>query len=123
MCRLQGMVSQGLELLQFFTTRQWNFKSEQYQAIAQNLTPADYELFDMDVDRIDTKDYIRRIVLGGRQYCMKEPLSTLPKARIQLKALYVLDKVGKAFMIWFLTWSILSITGLKPILSDIFVSN
>ncbi|XP_055548928.1 putative fatty acyl-CoA reductase CG5065 isoform X7 [Wyeomyia smithii] len=120
MCRLQGMVSQGLELLQFFTTRQWNFKSNQYQAIPQNLTPRDFELFDMDVDRIDTKDYIRRIVLGGRQYCMKEPLSSLPKARIQLKALYVLDKIGKAFMIWFLTWSLLSTTGLKQILSDLF---
>lgn len=29
--------------------------------------------------------YLRRCVLGGRQYCMKEPLSTLPKARIQMK--------------------------------------
>lgn len=30
-------------------------------------------------------DYLRDTLLGGRQYCLKEPLSTLPKARIQLK--------------------------------------
>lgn len=39
--------------------------------------------------RIITKDieldYLRDTLLGGRQYCMKEPLSTLPKARIQLR--------------------------------------
>lgn len=30
-------------------------------------------------------EYLRDTLLGGRQYCLKEPLSTLPKARIQLK--------------------------------------
>jgi len=44
--------------------------------------------FYMDT-RIITKDieldYLRDTLLGGRQYCMKEPLSTLPKARIQLR--------------------------------------
>lgn len=30
-------------------------------------------------------DYLKDTLLGGRQYCLKEDLSTLPKARIQLK--------------------------------------
>lgn len=30
-------------------------------------------------------DYLRDTLLGGRQYCLKEPLTSLPKARIQLK--------------------------------------
>lgn len=107
------MVTEGLSLLQFFTTRQWDFKSYQYQAIAKNLTPEDNVIFTMDADAIDTKDYLRRIILGGRQYCMKEPLSTLPKARIQLKMLYVLDKVAKAFMLYLMLWLFLTITGLR----------
>uniref|UniRef100_A0A182FRU7 Fatty acyl-CoA reductase n=1 Tax=Anopheles albimanus TaxID=7167 RepID=A0A182FRU7_ANOAL len=113
MCRIQNMVTEGLSLLQFFTTRQWDFKSYQYQAIAKNLTPEDNVIFTMDADAIDTKDYLRRIILGGRQYCMKEPLSTLPKARIQLKMLYVLDKVAKAFMLYLMLWLFLTITGLR----------
>lgn len=120
MCRVQTMISQGLDLLQFFTTRQWDFKSQQYQAIAKNLTPDDFELFDMDIDRIDTKDYLKRIILGGRQYCLKEPLSTLPKARMQLKALWVLDKVAKAFMIWLLIWGLLKLTGFNQVFQEIF---
>lgn len=122
MCRVQTMISQGLDLLQFFTTRQWYFKSQQYQAIAKNLTPKDFELFDMDIDRIDTKDYLKRIILGGRQYCLKEPLSTLPKARLQLKALWVLDKVVKAFMIWLLVWGLLKLTGFNHIFQNVLAN-
>lgn len=120
MCHVQTMVTQGLDLLQFFTTRQWNFKSQQYQAIANNLTPEDNEIFDMDVDKIDTKEYLRRIMLGGRQYCLKEPLSSLPKARIQLKALYVLDKVAKAFFLWLLVWGLLRVTGMDHAVREFF---
>lgn len=116
------MISQGLDLLQFFTTRQWDFKSQHYQAIAKNLTPDDFELFDMDIDRIDTKDYLKRIILGGRQYCLKEPLSSLPKARMQLKALWVLDKVAKAFMIWLLIWGLLKLTGLNQIIQEVIAN-
>lgn len=37
------------------------------------------------MEGIDAKEYMKRTILGGRQYCLKEPLSTLPKARMQLK--------------------------------------
>lgn len=43
----------------------------------------------MDTSDIDDVEYLKRTVLGGRQYCLKEPLTTLPKARRQLK-LYVM---------------------------------
>lgn len=39
----------------------------------------------MDMEDIDAQEYMKRTILGGRQYCLKEPLSTLPKARMQLK--------------------------------------
>jgi alcohol-forming fatty acyl-CoA reductase len=43
--------------------------------------------FNMETDHIDNKEYMKRTILGGRQYCLKEPLSSLPKARMQLKLL------------------------------------
>lgn len=39
----------------------------------------------MDTDSIPDLEYLKRSILGGRQYCLKEPLTTLPKARRQLK--------------------------------------
>lgn len=39
----------------------------------------------MDTDGIPDIEYLKRSILGGRQYCLKEPLTTLPKARRQMK--------------------------------------
>lgn len=39
----------------------------------------------MSIPKEKELDYLRDTLLGGRQYCLKEPLSSLPKARIQLK--------------------------------------
>lgn len=42
--------------------------------------------FNMDPRSVDILPYIKKTILGARQYCMKEPLSSIPKARLQLKA-------------------------------------
>lgn len=36
------------------------------------------------IDYRDVDNYLKKAILGARQYCVKEPLSTLRKARIQL---------------------------------------
>uniref|UniRef100_U5EPY7 Fatty acyl-CoA reductase n=1 Tax=Corethrella appendiculata TaxID=1370023 RepID=U5EPY7_9DIPT len=123
MLRIQRRIADGLELLQFFTTRQWDFRSHQFQAIPKTLLPDDQKLFNTNVDEIDTYEYMGKIILGGRQYCLKEPLSSLPKARVQLKMLYVLDKVTKLFFLWLFAYAILSVTGLKDHFSNLFSSS
>ena len=49
--------------------------------------PAQYFYrFNIDTENSgDEYEYALISVLGGRQYCAKDPLSTLPKARLQLK--------------------------------------
>lgn len=87
MRHVQTKISQGLEVLQFFTMRQWCFKSENFVDI-HNKMDADEKLMfytNTAVMEGDPIDYLKLTILGGRQYCLKEPLSTLPKARIQLK--------------------------------------
>lgn len=82
MIRVQNKISDGLELLQFFTTRQWCFLNDFYKELFNNLTNEEKIKFPMDLSTIDNVEYIKRCILGGRQYCLKEPLSTLPRARI-----------------------------------------
>ena len=43
--------------------------------------------FFIDSDSVgdETDEYIYNCLMGARQYCIKDPLSTLPKARFQLK--------------------------------------
>lgn len=83
MVRIQKRISVGLEVLQYFTTREWIFHNNKIVSIFAELSPQDKKMFptyfeDKDIDRME---YFKNVVLGTRQYCMKEDLSSLPKAR------------------------------------------
>lgn len=85
MVRVQKKIYIGLGVLQFFTTRRWNFRSNNFKAIFQKLSPEEKKIFNMDTEEVEIIEYLKSCILGGRQYCLKEPLATLPKARFQLK--------------------------------------
>ncbi|CAG9797074.1 unnamed protein product [Chironomus riparius] len=120
MYRVQQKISQGLDVLTFFTMREWLFDSKKFQQVFQEMEPDDKKIFYMDT-RIITKDieldYLRDTLLGGRQYCMKEPLSTLPKARIQLKIMKIIDALIKLFFLYHILRYILKATGLDSTIS------
>ncbi|XP_055374528.1 uncharacterized protein LOC129607522 [Condylostylus longicornis] len=99
MVRVQTKIADGLDVLQFFTTREWNFKSTCYEQVSKNLTEADREIFNQDAYKVEEESYMRAGILGGRQYILKEPLSSLPKARIQLKIQYIVDRLCKALIL------------------------
>lgn len=103
MCRVQDKVFQGLDILSFFTTRDWIFNSEKFQGISKSLTPLDRQLFDTDTNNVDVDAYMYKVILGGRQYCLKEPLSSMSKARMHLKVLvykFTLRKIQIIFNIF-----------------------
>lgn len=83
--RVQKRIFIGLGVLQFFTTRQWDFRSDNFQNIYKNLSAEEKEIFNMNTEEVEQQEYLKNCILGGRQYCLKEPLSTLNKSRIQLK--------------------------------------
>lgn len=85
MCHVQTRISDGLDVLQFFTTRAWNFKTENFESLVPAQSPQDFKIFNMDKESVNVDDYMLKVILGGRQYCLKEPLTSLPKARMQLK--------------------------------------
>jgi fatty acyl-CoA reductase len=83
--RVQKKIFVGLGVLQFFTTRQWDFRSDNFKAVYARLSEEEKKIFNMNTEEVDAIEYLKTVILGGRQYCLKEPLSTLPKARMQLK--------------------------------------
>lgn len=88
MVRIQNRISQGLEVLQFFTMRQWRFKVDKAEKLITTLSPSEYEMFFIDSKNVPDSfedEYLRNCLLGGRQYVLKEPLSTIPRARLQMK--------------------------------------
>lgn len=85
MIHVQKKIYVGLGVLQFFTTRRWEFISENFQNLQHSLSEEENDTFYTNTEHIDDVTYLKHCILGGRQFCLKEPLSTLPKARFQLK--------------------------------------
>lgn len=86
MVYVQKRIAVGLEVLQFFTMHKWNFKSENFNGLVKQQTPDEYETFLFDSQHTgDDWEYLKNSLLGARQYCVKDPLSTLPRARLQHK--------------------------------------
>lgn len=44
MRRVQRRICDGLDVLQFFTTRQWDFRTERFFALFNELSPQDQEM-------------------------------------------------------------------------------
>jgi len=89
MVRIQKRISDGLEVLQYFTTREWKFYNDNIIKMDTELLPVDKKMFPVIIYHMDIMNYMKDIILGSRQYCMKEDLSTLPKARRHQKIMYV----------------------------------
>ncbi|KAL1517079.1 hypothetical protein ABEB36_000890 [Hypothenemus hampei] len=107
MIRIQKKIHQGLELLQFFTVREWHFKSDNFLGLVDDMDEIDRKTFPMDFFALPIETYLKISVLGARQYCMKEPLSSLPRCRVQQKVLYVVHKLF-IFLLYFYAFYLLS---------------
>lgn len=86
MVHVQKRISVGMEVIQFFTMREWNFRSGNMDALTKLQTPDEDEMFKFDSKTNGEEyTYLKNSYLGARQFCLKDPLSTVPKAKIQLR--------------------------------------
>ncbi|CAH1170050.1 unnamed protein product [Phaedon cochleariae] len=104
MLRIQKKIYDGLNLLQFFSVRDWVFRSENFLDLPNHLTEADIKKFPI-LEMASVQDYMLAALLGARQYTLKEDLSSLPRCRRKQKVLYVIHKLcvyGFYFYIFYL---------------------
>ncbi|XP_052757506.1 putative fatty acyl-CoA reductase CG5065 isoform X2 [Galleria mellonella] len=97
MVRIQNRITVGLEVLQYFTTREWWFDTHNYKALAPTLNHIDTRLFPLDLTIIEVGPYIESCIIGGKLYCLKEKLENLPKARLQNNILFIVDQLVTVF--------------------------
>uniref|UniRef100_A0A1B0GK99 Fatty acyl-CoA reductase C-terminal domain-containing protein n=2 Tax=Lutzomyia longipalpis TaxID=7200 RepID=A0A1B0GK99_LUTLO len=114
MVRVQNKVTMGLKVLQYYTTKKWDFKNTNMTKLYSSMDDRDKEIFNFDCMTIDWHEYIRNYIYGVRTYLLNEPPSTLPQARKLLKRLYYLDKlvtfIFYGFLLW-LIWTNLDVIG------------
>ncbi|CRK93122.1 CLUMA_CG006592, isoform A [Clunio marinus] len=122
MLHVQNRISQGLEVLQFFTMRQWVFLSQKFKDLNKNLSPEEYEMFFIDTDVVPDEfedEFLRNCLLGARQFILKEPLSTIPRARIQMKIAYVVDRLCKCLFFYFIIKYLLNSLGMMAFIENL----
>lgn len=91
--RLYDRAHRAIGCLDFFTTHQWRFISENPIRLLSYLSEKDRQTFYFDVRKIDWTAYIETYVLGARRFILKDDLSTLPEARRNLNRLYMVKMV------------------------------
>ncbi|XP_071557368.1 fatty acyl-CoA reductase wat isoform X1 [Temnothorax nylanderi] len=77
-----------MDVLNYFSTQEWKFTNDRLRALMGKLTFKDREKFYFDIRDVDWDTYFETYIRGIRVYLIKDPLDTLPQARVKWQRLY-----------------------------------
>lgn len=70
-------------MLEYFCTQEWKFTNDRLRTMIGKLSPKDRHNFFCDIRDIDWNVYFETYIQGIRVYLIKDPLDTLPQARVR----------------------------------------
>jgi fatty acyl-CoA reductase len=103
MVRLYEKLHRAVKALEWFTTREWKFGTNNVLMLIDQLKGVDKEAFHFDIRQLHWPTYWEDYVIGIRKYILKEENSSLPKARSNLKRMYFLHKIF-GFLVMYGFW-------------------
>ncbi|KAL0281229.1 UNVERIFIED_CONTAM: hypothetical protein PYX00_002280 [Menopon gallinae] len=136
MVRIQKKFSKAIKALQFFTTHEWHFESNNIAKLYSKLSERDKELFNFNIKQVNWRKYMENYILGIKQFILKDDASSLQEAKNNLRKYYMIHKATqilfyivmwrfllmrseKARQIWFSLWSItVRLLRLVPFISS-----
>ncbi|KAF7379271.1 hypothetical protein HZH68_017116 [Vespula germanica] len=95
----------------YFTTKEWVFINERWNELLNKVTAKDRELFFCDMKDLVWETYFQSYILGIRTYIIKDPIETLPQARLKFRRLYWMHQALKlviACVLLMITWAMFS---------------
>lgn len=90
MIKVQDKLAKSVQCLEYFTTHQWTFQSQNVQTLLNSLNENDRQQFQFDVGTIEWENYIEKYVLGFRQYLFKQCPSSLEDSRKRMSKYFLL---------------------------------
>jgi len=96
--RLYAKAHRAMSCLDFFTTHEWRFISENSIHLLEKMSPEDRRVFYFDVRTIDWASYLETYALGTRRFILKDDPSTLPAARRHLRRMYWVQQITRMAM-------------------------
>lgn len=83
MLKIYKKIHKFMDVLNYFSIHEWKFSNDNIKELLNKMTEEDRENFACDITDIDWDQYFRTYIRGIRMYLIKDPLDTLPKARIK----------------------------------------
>lgn len=83
MLKVYKKIIKFMDVLEYFTTKEWQFTNERVNALIDKLHNKDRSLFYMDMRDVNWDEYFQKYLYGIRIYLIKDPIETLPQARIR----------------------------------------
>lgn len=100
-----------MDVLNYFATQEWKFTNDRLHELMEKLTFKDREKFYFDIRDVDWNTYFETYIRGIRIYLIKDPLDTLPQARVKWQRLYWSHQALKlilAYIAMRLSWTAIS---------------
>ena len=72
-----------MDVLNYFTTKEWNFSNDRVHALIDKMSPKDRENFLCDMRAIVWDKFFQTYIKGIRIYLIKDPMDTLPAAQVR----------------------------------------
>lgn len=89
MVNAQKRIYHGQKLLQYFTTREWKFVTDNLLRLRDSLSPTDKNIFKLTVKGLDRGKFMVDATLLTRHYLVKDDPNSIPKCKIRMK-MYVI---------------------------------
>ncbi|GFT08982.1 putative fatty acyl-CoA reductase CG5065 [Trichonephila clavipes] len=102
---LYRKLHRAIQCLEYFTTHEWSFNSNNVLMLLEKISPEDKQEFNFDIKALHWPTYLEDYILGIRQFLLKEELSSLPSARKSLKRIYMYTKMAH-FLLIFVLWKV-----------------
>lgn len=101
--KIHDKITSSVNLMDFFTSNQWEFANDNVFRLMSKMSERDRELFDFDVRKIDWSDYLEDYVLGTKTFMLKEDVSKIALARAAFGRLQKWNRViklGMCVLLW-----------------------
>jgi fatty acyl-CoA reductase len=85
MIKVQDKLAKSVKCLEYFTTHQWKFESQNVEMLLKAMSEKDKQEFQFDVRTIEWENYVEKYVLGFRQFLFKQNPSSLEESRKRMK--------------------------------------
>ncbi|KAI4498876.1 hypothetical protein M0802_006051 [Mischocyttarus mexicanus] len=102
-------ITNFVEILSFFSLRNWIFVNDNVQNMWTRLHSKDQQLFKFSMVNFDWQIYLHNYMKGIRTYIFKEEKDTLEKSKLKLRRLYWINQIFKILLCVGGFWAIFKI--------------